>query len=214
MAYIIDETYFQRELYVPNAGELNSGALEELTQFIDEKSRLCLKEVLGYSLFKDFDSNMSYGNIEGTAPVKWLNLVNGVEYTIDGKSYKWQGLKVEEGAFKRSLLANYTFYYWLEFNQSRMSGVGEVVLTAKNAVNVNPTQRLVKVWNEFVDMYQGSEYINTPSTYYKGSVKVTDYYSGSDNSDFVSLLQFLSDNDTDYLDAPLKMYRKQNQLGI
>ena len=213
MAYIIDETYFQRELYVPNADELNSGALKELTQFIDEKSRLCLQDVLGYSLFNDLDANIDSGNLIDAAPVKWLNLVNGVEYTLNGKAYRWQGLKVEEGAFKRSLLANYTFYYWLEFNQSRMSGVGEVVLSAKNAVNVNPTQRLVKVWNEFVDMYQGSEKMNTPSIYYKGNIRVTDYYGG-DNSDFVSLLQFLSDNDTDYVDAPLKMYRKKNQLGI
>lgn len=214
MAYIIDETYFQRELYVPNSQELNSGSLEELTQFIDEKSRLCLKDVLGYELFNDLDSNIEFGNLKDDATQKWKDLVNGVEYTIDGNTFRWQGLKVEEGAFKKSLLANYTFYYWLDYNQSRMSGVGEVVLNAKNAVNVNSTQRLVKIWNEFVDMYQGGDLNHTPRRYYKGSLKVTDYFGGDNSSDFVSLLQFLSDNDTDYVDAPLKRYNKQNQLGI
>lgn len=219
MAYLIDETYFQRELYVPNADELNSGALNELTEFIDDKARLCLKYALGYELFNDLDSNITDGVLDVGAPAKWLNLVNGVEYTKDGETFKWDGLISTEGAFKKSLLANFTFYYWLEYNQSKMSGVGEVVVNAKNAINVNSTQRLVKVWNEFVSMYQGSDYnsyygIPQPSIYYKGNIRVTDWLGNCYNDNFVSFIQFLYDNDNDYPDATLKRYNKQNQLGI
>lgn len=213
--YIIDESYFQRELYVPNADELNSGANQELNQFIDSKVRLLMQNALGRELFADFDQYVVNGMFdEDLAPVKWLNLVNGVDYVYNDKTYKWGGLIVQEGAFKKSLLANFTFYHWLEYNQSRMTGVGEVVLSAKNAINVNPTQRLVKVWNDFVEMYQGSDVLNYPSYYRRGGVNVTDWMGNSYSDEYSSLVQFLSDNSVDYLNPNLKIYNKQNQLGL
>lgn len=214
MAYIIDESYFQRELYVPNSDELNSGAFNELQSFIDDKARLCLKNALGYALFKDLDDNITDGVLNDDAPQKWIDLVNGVEYTLDGKTYKWQGLIYTEGAFKKSLLANFVYCEWLTYNQSRMSGVGEVVTTAKNAINVNSTQRLVTIWNDFVDMYQDGIYNYEYQEYYHNNIKVIDWLGNSTYNDYVSLIKFLVDNDTYYPDAPLRRYKKQNQLGI
>ena len=214
MAYIIDETYLQRELYVPNSDEINSGAYKEIQEFIDNKSRLCLKEALGYNLFKELDSNISYGTLDDAAPQKWLNLVNGTDYTLNGKTYRWEGLIQNEGAFKKSLLANYVFYYWLLYNQSRMSGVGEVVLKAKNAVSVNSTQRIVSVWNEFINMYQDDTCTVGRREYYYRGIKTVDYLGGNYNNEYSSLIKFLSDNESDYPDAALRVYKKQNQFGI
>lgn len=214
MAYLIDETYFQRELFVPNADDQDRGAYKELQEFIDEKSRLCLKEALGYVLFKELDSYIDDGNLEGSAPSIWGNLVNGVEYTVNGNTYKWEGLISTEGAFKRSLLANYTYYYWLYYNQSTMSGVGEVVLNAKNAINVNSTQRLVSTWNTFLQMYQGNKTQSGYNKYYHKGIKVIDYIGGGTDDNYVHLIKFLSDNNEYYPNAALKLHKPKNQLGL
>lgn len=214
MAYLIDETYFKRELFVPNADDQDRDAYNELQEFIDGKSRQCLKQALGRELFEDLDSNITSGNLDSGAPQKWLNLVNGTDYTVNGETYNWQGLLIQEGAFKKSLLAYYTFYHWLYYNQSTLSGVGEVVLQSKNAISINSTQRLISVWNEFVEMYQGKQNKYTYNEYYHRGIKVIDWLGCNTNDYYVSLVKFLSDNDTDYPNATLKLYNVKNQLGL
>lgn len=95
-----------------------------------------------------------------------------------------------------------------------MSGVGEVVLNAKNAININSTQRLTSVWNEFVDMYQGKQTKYTYSEYRRNGIKVIDWLGNNTNDYYSSLIMFLSDNKEDYPDAPLKMYNTINQFGL
>ena len=107
--YIIDKTYFIRNLHVPNTEEPTSDASIELEMSIDRYVRQFLQMTLGNVLFSDFDSYVIDGELEITAPQKWLNLVNGCEYTKDGIDYVWQGLKYELGLYKVSLLANYTY---------------------------------------------------------------------------------------------------------
>lgn len=214
MAYIIDETYFQREYYVPNVDELNSEAYNELTQFIDGKARLLIKDALGYELFKEFDSYVTSGNLSETAPQKWINLVDGVEYELNGETYYWNGLKRIEGAFRSSLITPFVFYHWLESRQSVMTGVGEVVVNSKNAVNVNGNQRLTKTWNDFVSQYQETDkHEYNPNIFYQRGVRVVDWLSDRDG-DFVSLIKFISDNSEDYQNAALKRYKFKNQLGL
>lgn len=214
MAYIIDGSYFIKELYVPNADEINSGSGDELSLFIDDKARQCLKNALGYTLYNELDGNITNGTLNTAAPAKWQNLVNGVEYTLSGNTFKWQGLIYIEGLMKKSLLATYVYYYWLTEQQSKMSGVGEVVVNAKNAININSTQRLVRVWNDFVRQYQEGLSDHNQKSYWKNNIKVIDWLGNSASSDFVSLIKFIQDNDTDYPDAALIRYQKQNQLGL
>lgn len=214
MAYIIDETYFVRKYLVPNSQELNTGANIELQGYIDSVARLCLKGALGNVLFKDFDSNVKNGNLDPVAPQKWLNLVNGVEYVLNDTTYTWEGLKQVNGAFKESLLTPFVFHQWLYDNQSKMSGVGEIVTIAKNAINVNSTQRLVSTWNDFVSMYQTGCSNYNPTVFYQEGVRVIDWIGNNTNSDYVSLIKFLTDNVGDYPEASLKLYKTQNQLGL
>lgn len=98
-------------------------------------------------------------------------------------------------------------------NESALSGVGNVVIEAKNATNVNNTQISTTVWNEFVNQYQ-SDYHTRPYNYIYNGVHVVDWLGYNNESGFVSLVKFLSDNDTDYPDATLKMYDFKNQLGL
>lgn len=215
MSYLIDETYFKRELFVPNADEVGRRAYEDLQEFIDGKSRELLRDLLGYSLFNDLDSQIVNGKLPNTADLKWRNLVNGVEYTKDGETYYWLGLLRVDGSFKKSLLANYVFTHWLEFSQSTQSGVGEVVLQAKNATRINSTKRLVNVWNDFVEMYQGDKgFYDYPHTYYYKGIPVIDWATNDNDNNYVSLVKFIEDNDTDYPDAPCKLYELKNSLGL
>ena len=214
MAYIIDASYFQREYYIPNVDELNSSALDDISLFIDDKVRLCLQNALGYTLWADLDSNITNGKLNVGAPAKWQNLVNGTTYVKDGKTFAWNGLIYQSGAFKSSLLTPYVFYHWLEYNQSKVTGIGEVVVNSKNAINVNSNQRLTSAWNSFVKQYQDGIYEFAYDRYYRMGIKVVDWYGNNTNNQFVSLIQFLNDNETDYPDASLIKYKYKNELGI
>lgn len=212
--YLINGTFFIRELHIPNVNESNNGSGENLEYFIDEKVPFLLAtKALGTVLFPQFNSYVVNGVLSNTAPQKWKDLVNGKTYTKDDKTYIWDGLLQTKGTFPKSLLAYYTYYYWLIDNVSLMAGVGEVRGEAKNAIGVNSTQRLVTIWNEFVKMYQGENTCFNGVKYVSNGVPIEDYYNQNSGS-YVSLLQFLKDNEADYPDAQLEMFEFQNQLGL
>ena len=104
--YLIDASYFIREIHIPNVNESNNGSGENLDYFIDEKVRLLLStKALGGTLFAEFNGYVSNGVLSNTAPQKWKDLVNGKTYTKDDKTYIWEGLLQTKGTFKKSLLA-------------------------------------------------------------------------------------------------------------
>lgn len=212
--YLIDASYFTRELSIPNVNEANSSEAGVLTQFIDDKVRLLLQYALGYDLFTELDENITNGVLHNDAPQIWKNLVNGKIYTKNDKSYCWQGLAYTNGAFKVSLLANYVYHEYLQYQYSQLTGAGEVSIQVKNAIGINSNQRLTKVWNEFVEMYQGYNFGHNGLVYMHNGVAVRDYFNGFDNSQYVSLITFLQDNDGDYPDANLGLFKVKNQLGL
>jgi len=213
--YLIDASYFNREIAIPNVNELQGNASTELTLFIDDKVRLLLQNVLGFDLFTDLNGDITNGVLKTDAEQKWKNLVNGVTYTKNGKQFRWKGLLYTEGTFKSSLLADYVYYFWLENEVSNMTGVGEVVQVSKNAVSVNSTQRLIKTWNRFVNAVNGWEtYGNRKGVmYWHGGVPIYDY-SNAEKSMYVDLFTFLKDNQTDYPDAPFTCFEYKNQFGL
>lgn len=211
--YLIDQTYFIKELSVPNINEMDSDSLVVLEQYIDKYSRQLLQNALGYTLFKDLDLNITTGVLNAGASQKWKDLVNGLEYVKDGKTYKWKGLIHTEGLFKGSLLASYVFYQWFKDNVTTVTGTGEKSINALNSSTVNSNQRLVTVWNDFVSEYQGNNN-HFPNVWYKGTTKVIDWFGSGEQFGYVSLIQFLTDNETNYTDANMYIYDNQNQFGI
>lgn len=219
--YLINTSYFTRELRIPGLQELRSEVSGILEQFIDERSRVLLQEALGNDLFNEFDAFVQAdGTLNPSATQKWLNLVNGVNYTSAGETYTWQGLIFTQGAFNKSLLAYYTYCFYLEDHVSQLSTMGVVQGKAKNSSQLNPTQRYVKAWNTFVNLYQGDyypyydSYNRLPQVTIKRGIPFYDYRGVEERSGFVSLLTFLNDNDADYPDAPLKLYNYENQIGV
>jgi hypothetical protein len=211
--YIIDETYFTRELSIPNVNEVQTEAYDTLNYFVDEYVRQLLRDALGIESFNELDTYVIDGAFDSTsAPQYIIDLVEGKEYEKSGITYKWSGLINTQGVFKKSLLANYVYYNWLLNSFTTQSGVGEVTLNPQNANLVNPTQRLVSAWNKFLEMYQ-NQCLKYPHVYYKGYTQVIDWLGFSTNTE-VSLIQYLQDNKTDFPNATLRVYEYQNQLGI
>lgn len=220
MAYLIDDTYFNMDKHIPNTQEVNSGAVVLLNQFIDTKARLLIFNALNYALQKDLDSYLSNGilpaiptlPIPDPVPVKWRNLCEGMEYTKNDKTIKWNGLYQVMGTTKQSIIAEFVFSEWLKNSVSQVNGVGEVSLVAKNAVNVNSTQRYVDVWNDFVLKYQGNwngHYLN----FYYSNYGFNEWFGSNCNNE-ISLIEFLTDNSEDYPEANLFRYETKNQLGL
>lgn len=207
--YLINEANFTRELSIPNLTSSQSGNATELGYYGDEKPRLLLQMSLGNVLFSQLDSQVTNGLLNDDADQKWINLVDGCEY--DGKV--WRGLNYQEGSFKVSLLAYFTFWNWL--NDSNSNNYQTQV---KNADNINPTSTMVNIWNRFLEMYQGlNNFGCLPRISNVNGATFVDYYQGGTNSNYVNLLQFLQDNATDYPNAQLYTFdnlSNSNSLGL
>lgn len=206
----IDKTYFTKQLSVSNTEEPTSDATAELNSSIDRYVSQFLKLTLGNVLFAELKSYTTNGELDDDAPQKWKNLIDGCDYVIDGTTYTWQGLRYTDGAFKVSLLANYV--YVNQFNTNINSQLGQVLIEGKNSNVVDSTPHLVSIWNDFVEMYQGS-YDCNPQQHYRNGVLFVDYY-GNRQSGYVSYLQFLLDNKTDYPNATAGSIEYKNSLGI
>ena len=212
--YIITPDYFQKQYTIPNIDEMDSKNATVLEICIDQYVRVCLQNALGYNLWKELNLNIKDGVLDIGAPQKWLDLVNGKTYTKDGKTFTWKGLIYTEGIYKGSLLVPFVYYHFLKENVSLLTGTGEKVLDASNAIGVNSTQRMVMSWNDFVNQYQGqSLFSHHVNRYYHDGVLVEDYFTGND-SEQVNLIQYLEDNQADYIDAHKRLYKIQNQLGL
>ena len=214
--YLIDETYFIKNLVVPDsAPSLDIPNNEQsLEVYIDEYARQLLQKSLGHILFAELDGEVENGELKDTAPTKWKDLVNGKTYSYLGEDYEWKGLLFTEGAFKGSVLAYYVFLKWHEDQLSTMSSMGEVKGNAVNSTAVNSTAKHVKLWNKYMEMYQGLK----PSSYtfsQKNGVDFHDYFNGN-NGGYVSLLEFIGHHEDDYPDAAMtpEFEGFKNSLGL
>lgn len=216
--YIINETYFQtptRE--IPNLDEADSKSFAELERLIDNECRLFMYNFLTPDEVADFNSYLINGLFPSDTtdiPQKWIDLVNGTTYTSNDVDLVWNGLIYAKGTSKNSLLADSVYVKWLENQASYMTGVGEAKGNPKGASNVNPTQRIVTVWNEFLRKYQGNycDYVNL-FPYWCGNYYTLFPYNYRENNQ-VSLIQFLYDNQTNYTSESIQLFEVRNQLGL
>ena len=208
----IDKTYLIKKLAVPNTNEPTSDASIDLEMSIDRYVTQFLQETLGNVNYEDLQFYTDAGDLLDTAPPKWSNLLNGLDYTKDGKLYSWRGLRYNQGAFKVSMMANYV--YLNHFSPTFNSSLGQIMIEGKNSTNADSTPHLVDVYNEFVEMYQGKN-CNRPIRQYRNGVTFVDYYgTNSNNSGYVSYLQFLQDHQEDYPNIPARYLEFQNSFGL
>jgi len=215
--YIIDDTYFQApKREVPNLDEADSKSFAELEMIIDDKCRLLFTYFLTPEQITQFESYLVSGIFPTDTtgiPQKWIDLVNGTTYQKNDVSLVWKGLIFERGTYKGSLLADYVYSFWLESQVSYMTGVGDSKANPKGANLVNPTQRYVGTWNEFVKAYQ-SDYGRGWVDYDYTMSRIYPWFWEYRQNQEVSLIQFLQDNETDYPNDNRKFFEVKNQLGL
>jgi hypothetical protein len=199
--YIINDSYFQpNSRAIPNLDEADSKTFANLELLIDENCRLLLLMFLTKAEITELETYLVAGIFPTDTtgiPQKWIDLVNG--------KGNWKGLVYSLGTAKQSLLADYVYYFFLVDEVSYMAGVGDVKAFPKGATGVNPTQRIVRVWNEFVREYQGAN-----DYFYHSYTTVFDFNDQFEND---SLLKFIYDNPI-YLNRNPKIFEFQNQIGI
>lgn len=217
MATIIDNTYFTKGwLFIPANKDLNAepvgspSAQTEIDFFIEEYERELLLNALGVTLYNELESELPTPTTQ-----KWIDLVDGKDYTINGKTKRWNGLR---GANMQSLIAFYVYCQYLRNDNSTylITGIGQ--LEAGNAERFDPSPKFVKSWNRFLEQYQGKLYnYDYPTVIYNRSGMVGLDYYGSDSVE-VNLYQYLTDanelDDTAFPDFEFRFYETYNSFGI
>lgn len=194
---VIDTTYFEKGiLYIPNVKDISAeptgapSVTSELQFALDLYERNLLIDSLGVTLFDQLVTVMA--DLPNAAQ-KWKDLVDGTNYTINSKKYRWDGLR---GYNKQSLIACYVFCKYLINDESTYTTTGVVQNTAKNANNFNPTRKYNLADACFIEQYQSQD---------ETSVKR-------------SLYQYLSDanelDPTAFPDFDFKFYKQSNFAGI
>jgi hypothetical protein len=145
----IDSSYFFGPLTIPQKSD--AAVSSSLTWLINELEPKLLTDLLGYELYKTYAAGIA---VLPTPDAKWTDLRDGKEYTNRSSILtKWKGLKYTEGTTaKKSLIANYVYWHWMEKEASASTGTGEKVPNAQNAVNTSPIHKMVRAWNEMVCM--------------------------------------------------------------
>lgn len=209
--FIIDDSYFTGKINVPNVTEYNGSTVEAIEDYINKYGRLFMRETLGNVLFKDLMLNLDNGELKPTATQKWKDLINGKEYAKNGETYAWQGIKGGCDLYKDSVLAYFIYLNYFEITY--FTGFSLASTEAKNSTVINPSNHLVEIHNDFVSLYQGSCTYNPIEYFHSNEVIFRDFYHSND-SGFVSYMQFLLDHETDYPKVSIKPLQFKNSLGI
>lgn len=149
MANLIDATYFEGEIEIPNT---NQPEVEtDLNNSIVRWEREVLIQLLGYTLYTELMAAVALPYIAGD---KWDKLINGEDFTfeLNGQTVttKWEGLL---GFEKKSLIAYYV-YFMHRRRRATYTAVGnEVQSKTDNSEKVSAYHKMVEVWNEFIAMY-------------------------------------------------------------
>jgi len=145
----IDATYFFAELTIAQKSE-NANSL---TMFINEHEEKLLADLLGYELHKNYKAGIG----AGSPAAKWLAIRDGLEYTNrQNHLTKWRGLIFADGSSgsgqaKKSLIANYVYWHWLQDNVSVTTASGEKGAKVNTiAVDLDPVNKQVRAWNQMV----------------------------------------------------------------
>lgn len=161
MANIIDHTFFIGEINLPTS---NAEAQSMINVFIKQFEPKLLTEILGYNMYQAFEA----GRIVAEPEQRWTDLLNGVEFTHvgSGNLMKWEGLKIVDGTFKRSLIANYVYWHIQRNNATNTTTIGEVGTAAENGVRVSSKRKMATAWNSMVDSVRSLKYFLDSSENY------------------------------------------------
>lgn len=144
---LIDHTYFKGLLSIGDISNGNSPVVGNTvnTTFIPLYEKAYLQKALGIDLYLDFMSGLE----EDPIPQKWLDLRNGVEYTVNDRRYLWAGFVNSD---KVSPIANYVYAEYMTNNAVQANGAGTAVNNQQNATPVSPASKIQRAWSDMLTM--------------------------------------------------------------
>lgn len=216
---IIDNTYFSTgKVAIPQSAVNTSvtGNVPNTSTLIDsyiaQYEYELLVNAIGYTNYNTLKGIITADTLTDPGNEIWAELVNGKVYTYEDESVEWKGLRVTQGTIKKSLIANYVFYMYLQDDSQVYSGTGMQKASSENSFEQSPNAKLTDVWVEFIRQYQyGHDTCPVRITNSLG-LQGIDWYSSQKNYDR-SLYQFLRDNDN-YGDYNFQVFQNRNVLGI
>ena len=208
--YLIDNTYFKYKYQIDGILESASGVSTKLDAYIDMYVIDFLQKLLGAVDFEDLNSNITAGALDLGAPQKWLDFVNGVTYTDNGKTFVWRGLLYTDGSIKRSLLTNYVYCNIIADLETNN---GTAVIDSKNVVKGVMRSHYVGVWNELAEQFGLCNSIVGNVSYVNG-IPFYDYYGNSEGNGYVTMAKFLLDHRVDYENVNLYFVEVQNRFDL
>lgn len=138
---IISPSNFIGEINIPNLD--SPGISSNLNGFINKYEPKYLKLVLGNKFADDFAAGLLVDPIEQ----RWTDLKNLPEL--------------------KEAIADYVYCFWIKNQVTMTTGTGEVKTKNENSTIVNPTQKMVRAWNEMVkDNIAVCEWLNEKSDVY------------------------------------------------
>lgn len=144
---LIDQSYFVGELNIPSTA--NPSVLGLLNLFIAQHEEELLQSVMGYALWKAYRDGIAASSPDA----KWTAIRDGAEYTsLQGYARKWNGLA--DATKKKSLIANYVYYWYMRDKASLTTIAGEVDAKTDVAGPVSAATKMCRAWNEMVLMIE------------------------------------------------------------
>lgn len=158
---MIDITFFFNDIDIAERDQ--TGYTRALKDCITRYEPQFLIKALGYPFYKDFIDNQSAPNYQ--------DLINGKEYTVDGKLYKWQGLIQVIGTgddeIKISPIAMYIYLQWKRIVATKSLQTGETRQLTANSTPLNAVDKMVDAENQMVTIIREMhDYLNNNTTDY------------------------------------------------
>lgn len=141
---IIDYTYFVKKLNLPQTGD--TLGRQNIESFIETYEPLYLKKILGYELSKLFMEGIQGS---GDPDQRWIDLLEGKEFTYYGKLNKWMGFSNTD---LLSPIANFIYYQFMEESAYDVALVGTSAGDVENATRVSGISKMIDAWNEMSSM--------------------------------------------------------------
>lgn len=155
---LINHSYFGSTLPLIVAG--NEPAIDEACQNYESDY---FRAALGTSLYAAmeagraakkgvyFSTQFTNQFFKGGIDIRWGWIISGNTFTYCGRSYYWPGVQNPQ---KRSPLANYVYWKYLDETNPRPTSVGGFADTAlENATVASVKKPMIKAWNEMVDWH-------------------------------------------------------------
>ena len=210
--------HFVNDIYLPQAKPSVTDPLvveNKVNDFIQDYENDCLLKCLGYTLFNEFIANvLPDGTWDTGTPIKWDKLLTGDTVTADdGSTLIWKGITHQNVNVEKCLIAQYVYIHFESDDHITRSLIGDVVEEGENSLKINPTQKVVKAWNVFVDWTEGlnSDLIIGSSAF----GEYVDWSSGSTELSLYQYINFMNDLDaTTYAFFKPKRWKRINEFGI